>query len=78
MLSFLTCGVAVAGRAAQSRPLLVEPSLAALAVAAFSVALAVDAVQAEGVSEAVPRSSVAVAANRSCRRRQEVEIISSD
>ncbi len=69
MLCFLTCGVAVTGCAAQSCPLQVEAVLAALAVAALSVSLTVDTVQAPGVPKAVPRSSIAVATHRRCRRR---------
>lgn len=70
MKCLLTCRVAAAGRAAQRRPHQVEAILAALAVAPCSVSLAIDAVQPPGVPEAVLRSAIAVAAPRSCRRRQ--------
>lgn len=70
----LTCGVAEAGCAAQSRPLQVEAVLAALTVAALGVSLTVDAVQALGVPKAVPRSPIAVATHRRCRRRWGVKV----
>lgn len=68
MLWFLTCGVAAAACAAQSRPLQVEAVLAAFTVSSLSVSLAVHAVQTPGVPQAVSRPPVAVATRNSCRR----------
>lgn len=75
LLWFLTCGVAAAGFAAQSRPLQVEAVLAALAVAALSVSLTVDTVQAPGVPKTVPWPPIAVATHGRCSRRQWINFI---
>ncbi len=70
MLWLLTTGIAVAGCAAQSRPLQVEAVLAALTVAALKVSRTVDTVQAPGVPEAVSRSSIAFATQSSCMKKR--------
>lgn len=67
-MGFLTGGVAVAGGTAQSCPSQVEAVLAALTVAALSVSLAVNTVQAPGVPQAVPGPPIAGAPNCCCKR----------
>lgn len=62
----LTNQITAASHAAQSRPLLVEAILAALAVPALCVSLTVNAVQPKGVPKAVPRLSIAPTTKPGC------------
>lgn len=66
----LTNHIAVASCAAQFRPLLVEAILAALTVPALCVSLTVNAVQPNGIPQAVPRPSIAPTTEPGCKERK--------